>query len=75
MPRTTIRLPFGIVVERVSHVCTRLSSELRHEFVDPSREFDSHGELATHAVEALLVVLVARWKVRRTSPWTKTDRY
>lgn len=59
MPRTTIRLPYGIVIERVSRVCTSLSSELRLEFVDPTRAFDSHGELAAHAVESLLVALVA----------------
>ena len=59
MPRTTIRLPYGIVVERVSRGCTRVSSELRLEFVDPSRDFDSHGELAAHAMESLLVALVA----------------
>lgn len=59
MPRTTVRLPYGIVVERVSHVCTRLSSELLVEFVDPSRGFDSHGELAAHVMESLLVALIA----------------
>lgn len=59
MPRITVRLPYGIVIERVSRVCTRLSSELRLEFVDPSRDFDSHGELAAHAVESLLAALVA----------------
>ncbi|MGY4830482.1 hypothetical protein ACVNIS_18065 [Sphaerotilaceae bacterium SBD11-9] len=59
MPRTTIRLPYGIVIERVSRVGTCLSSEMRDEFVDPSKEFDSHGEVAAHAVEALLVALVA----------------
>jgi len=58
MPRTTIRLPYGIAIERVSRVCTRLTSELRLEFVDPSKEFDSHGELAAHAVESLLAALV-----------------
>jgi hypothetical protein len=58
MPRT-IRLPYSIVIERVSKVCTRLSSELRNEFVDPSKAFDSHGELAAHVIESLLLALVA----------------
>ncbi len=58
MPRTTIRLPYGIVVERLTHVCTRLSSELRLQFVDTAKTFDSHGELAAHAMESLIVALV-----------------
>lgn len=59
MPRTTIRLPYGIFVERVSDACTRLSSDLRLQFVDPTKTFDSHGELAAHAMESLLIALVA----------------
>lgn len=58
MPRTTIRLPYGIVIERVSRVCTSISSELRLQFVDTTKTFDSHGELAAHAMESLIVALV-----------------
>lgn len=59
MPRTTIRLPYGIVIERASRIRTHISSELRLEFVDPSKAFDSHGELAAHVMESLLVALAA----------------
>jgi hypothetical protein len=59
MPHTIVRLPYDIIIERVSRKCTHISSQLRVEFVDPSKEFDSHGELAAHAVESLLVALVA----------------
>lgn len=58
MRHKIVRLPYGVVIERVSRVCAHISSELRAEFVDPSKEFDSHGEFATHAVESLLVALV-----------------
>ncbi|CAN7486384.1 hypothetical protein [Rhizobacter sp. LjRoot28] len=58
MPHLSIRLPYGIVIKRDSRVCTHITSELRAEFVDPSKDFDSHGELAAHAMESLLVALV-----------------
>lgn len=59
MPHKIVRLPYGVVIERVSRACTHISSELRAELVDPSKAFDSHGELAAHAVESLLVALVS----------------
>jgi hypothetical protein len=52
------RLPYGITITRTrGH--TRLSSELRLELVDIKRKFDAHSELATHALESLLLALCA----------------
>lgn len=52
MPHSIIRLPYGIVIKRDSRVCTHITSELRAEFVNPSKDFDLHGELAAHAMES-----------------------
>ncbi len=58
MPRITL-LPYDIIIERHSCTHTSLSSGLRHELVDTSVEFDPYGEVATHAIESLLLALVA----------------
>lgn len=52
MPDSSIRLPYGIVIKRDSRVCTHITSELRAEFVNPSKDFDLHGEPAAHAMES-----------------------
>jgi hypothetical protein len=54
----TLELPFDINITNDGNA-TRLASGLRNELVDSHRVIDSHGELATHTIESLLLALVA----------------
>jgi hypothetical protein len=54
----TFELPYGMSITSNGQA-TRIDSHLRDELVDSCRESDPYGELATHAVESVLVALVA----------------
>ena len=56
MKATEIHMPFGIAITDCG---SELSSELRLFLVKPGPKFDVFGELATHALESLLLALVA----------------
>jgi hypothetical protein len=51
-----IELPYDITLIDDEHY-TRLNSRLRNWLVDPSLEYDEAGEMATHAVESLVLAL------------------